>query len=136
MRALLLMLAVAGCGNETCKDSLHFMDVIANAAPNAMLVLDTVGCSTCAHTFAQVLWSGPTSGTSGMVELIEYPSCFVQPTTIDRAATNGVGEIKYDWNTKNCGDQVDTHVTATNKSNVTFSSFQLYVDCTKYVASK
>jgi hypothetical protein len=136
MRLMLLLLAVSGCGNETCKDTLSFKDMLTNAAPGGSVVLTTSGCSTCAHTFAQVLWSGPNAGTTGMVELNVQPTCFVKNTIVDRTATNGVGDFSYDWNTQNCGDQVDTYVKATNNSNVTFTSLQLNVDCTKFVASK
>ena len=134
MRALCLTAVVmaAGCGDESCDKTLFFKDTLTNAAPGAKVMLTTVNCSTCSHTSAQVLWSGPNAGTTGTVDLDEQPGCFVQDTKVSRPATNGVGDFSYDWNTKNCGNQVDTMVIATNNSNQTFTSFELHVDCQKY----
>jgi len=122
----------AGCGDENCDQHLPFQDQLTQAAPNAQLLVTTDNCSTCDHANLQVIWSGPTAGVTGTIDVEVHPACFVQPYKLSRPATGGVGDYVYDWNTKNCGDQVDYSVVAINRSNVTMDTFEVHVNCIAY----
>ena len=132
MRALILVLVVvaSGCDPGSCKATgKSAMNALADAAPGAVLTVALAGCSTCAHSHVSGYWSTNTvdSQTTGTVELQLSPSCFVKDVQVDAPPRDGNGIA--DGNFQNCGDTVDYSAYMTNRTNVTFDTFQMTLVC-------
>ena len=138
VRWLVLGVALLSFGTacaSTCSGFKSASGNLAQAAPGGTFMVTITGCSTCAHAHSQVLWTAPKSGVTGTVEVQIFPGCFVQPVVDNRPATPGVGDYSDDFNVANCGDNIDYTGQATNKTNVTFSDFELHLDCTPFKAA-
>jgi hypothetical protein len=145
MRVLIAVLAVAGvatvagCGDSSCSTTQFFNAHKDSAAVGSLIEVTTANCSTCEDSELSVSWqTGSGAAISGTIDIDLVPQCFVHNVMLTPAASStdssGSGSFVYSFNSKNCGDQIDNYVSATNNSTLPLPTFSLQVKCKEYKA--